>query len=103
MSYNGWTNYETWVVNLWIDNSEEDQEYWQDRAKWCVTHHGTADDAMDARCELAEALRDAMYEKYDEQKPESGILCDLLSGALSEVNWHELARHYIDAVLEEVT
>lgn len=20
MSYNGWTNYETWLINLWIDN-----------------------------------------------------------------------------------
>ena len=20
MSYNGWSNYETWLVNLWIDN-----------------------------------------------------------------------------------
>mgnify|MGYP003124253585 CR=1 FL=1 len=23
MSYNGWTNYETWNVALWMDNDEE--------------------------------------------------------------------------------
>ena len=27
MSYNGWTNYETWNVALWIDNDETSYEY----------------------------------------------------------------------------
>jgi hypothetical protein len=96
--YNGWTNYETWCVNLHIDNSEADQDYWRERAAWCLKHQPNADDA---RYELGEALKDAMYEKYDEQRPDSGILADLLSAALSEVNWHEIARHYIEAVQEE--
>lgn len=100
--YNGYTNYETWVVALHIDNSEGDQDYWHERARFCVANHDPNDGHMDARCELAEALRDAVYEKYEEQKPESGILCDMLSGALGEVNWHELATHYVEAVTEEV-
>jgi hypothetical protein len=96
--YNGWTNYETWCANLHIDNSEPDQNYWRERAEWCLKHQPNADDA---RYELAEAMKDAMYEKYDEQRPDNGILADLLSAALSEVNWHEIARHHIEAVKEE--
>ena len=26
MSYNGWTNYETWAVKLWMDNEEGSYE-----------------------------------------------------------------------------
>lgn len=29
--YNGWTNYETWAVNLWIDN-DGGTERWTERA-----------------------------------------------------------------------
>ena len=25
--YNGWTNYETWVTKLWMDNDEGSQEW----------------------------------------------------------------------------
>jgi hypothetical protein len=32
-TYNGWTNYETSCVNLWIDNDQGSQEYWRDQAK----------------------------------------------------------------------
>ena len=27
MSYNGWTNYETWNVALWMDNDETSYQY----------------------------------------------------------------------------
>jgi hypothetical protein len=96
--YNGWTNYETWLVNLWIDNSEGDQEYWHDRASWCLKHQAEEGDAVH---ELRDTLRDEFDEKYDEQKPDSGLLADLLRAALSEVNWDEIARHYIDSIVEE--
>ena len=100
--YNGYTNYETWVVALHIDNTEGSQNYWHDRARWAVAHHDPNDQHMDARCELAEALKEAFDEIYDEQKPDNGVLADMLRAALSEVNWHELAGHYVDAVTEEV-
>ncbi len=27
--YNGWTNYETWAVSLWIDNDHATYAYWR--------------------------------------------------------------------------
>ncbi len=26
--YNGWSNYETWNVKLWMDNDEGSYNYW---------------------------------------------------------------------------
>jgi hypothetical protein len=26
--YSGWHNYETWVVNLWMNNERGQQDYW---------------------------------------------------------------------------
>ena len=100
MAYNGYTNYETWRVNLHISNLQSEQDYWNDRASFAMAHSDPSNDYLDARCELAESLRDAFLEKYDEQKPANSILADLLRAALSEVNWHELAGHYVDAAKE---
>jgi hypothetical protein len=33
MSYNGWKNYETWLVHLWITSDEKTQAYWETRGK----------------------------------------------------------------------
>ena len=31
-TYNGWKNYETWNVKLWIDNEEGSYRYWEEVA-----------------------------------------------------------------------
>jgi hypothetical protein len=96
--YNGWTNYETWNVNLWIDNDQGEQEYWRERAADCIAATGTDADAIAA---LSNELEYVFDEIYDEQKMKPGPLSDLLRAALSDVNWHEIARHHIEAVQEE--
>jgi hypothetical protein len=98
MSYNGWTNYETWVVNLWIDNEQGMQEYWQEQAAECLA--GQDDSVADATWRV----EDLMQEWYGEARAAChtpGVFGDLLQAALSEVNWRELARHYVDAAKEE--
>lgn len=30
--YNGWTNYETWCVSLWLDNDSGSYDHWRERA-----------------------------------------------------------------------
>ena len=30
--YNGWANYETWIVKLWLDNEETSYRFWGDMA-----------------------------------------------------------------------
>jgi hypothetical protein len=71
-SYNGWTNYETWLAALWFDNDRGVQRALQF--------------AADA-AELKEAAE--QYLTYN-QEIESGWLSDILNAYLSEVNWREV-------------
>lgn len=97
-TYNGWTNYETWCVKLWLDNEEGDYRYWRGRAQeiWDDSEPSgrwTRDEAA------AFALADALKEELSEANPlgdQASLWSDLLGAALSEVNWDEMARAYIE-------
>jgi len=97
--YNGWTNYETWLAGLWLDNDQGSYEYWQEQAQE-VTE--TAKPEYDwetvetARVKvLAEMLESSIDDQAGELMPEAGLFSDLLNAALSEINWREIAEHYL--------
>lgn len=76
MSYNGWSNYETWLVNLWygdlfVDMANED---------WTG----------------GEIVEDFVMEMLADEGalPETGFAADIMNAALRNVNWRELAEHY---------
>lgn len=94
--YNGWTNYETWNVALWLDNDEGGYGYWNEQADEALER--ARGDKDEATSELASQLSDSL----SENAPDLGSSCyaDLLSAALSEVNWYEIAGHYADAAKE---
>jgi hypothetical protein len=98
-TYNGWTNYETWNVKLWIDNEESSHRYWREAAEEALRYR--RNDADDATGQLACRLKD----EFQEQVPDLGSSCwaDLLGAALSEVNWHEIAKSMIEGVDKEST
>jgi hypothetical protein len=89
--YNGWTNYETWAVALWMNNEEGSQRFWSD----CAAEVVDAADAngTDAACDLADMLKS----QHEEAMPDLGatVWADLLGAAMSEVNWYEIAEHLI--------
>lgn len=86
--YNGWTNYETWLVKLWMDNEAGSQDYWLETA---ADHLKV--DGEDARRSLADRLK----EEHEDALPEvSGFVSDLLNAALSEVNWWEIAESLLE-------
>ena len=83
--YNGWTNYETWNVNLWLNNDQGTYDFIVELAKQY------ADDAP----MLAQALESFV----DELQPEleASMFSDILNAAMREVNWQEIA----DTLLED--
>ena len=102
-AYNGWTNYETWNVKLWMDN--DGYEYYAERAQ--EIYDASRADSDFTRSEratltLADSLKDqyenAMQDVLDASKAQTSVWADLLGAALSEVNWHEIANSLMDEV-----
>ena len=84
-TYNGWSTYETWLVNLWIQNSQS--LYAALHAEVCE-----ADTLYDAR-EILKAWLDNEYDWFVEENGHD-LFQDLLKGALQEVNWYEIAKNW---------
>ena len=106
-TYNGWTNYETWAVKLWIDNEQGSYEYWREQARSAFNDE-TADKSPNvymnhsdnARSYLAHVLEeqhDSASEHPVFKAAEGKVYADLLNAALSEVNWHEISGSLLEA------
>lgn len=93
-TYNGWTNYETWVVNLWMDNEKGQQDYWIEEVQMALKQDNPVLHFADRLKDEHEAAVQQMLD--DSVHYKQGPMADLLNGALSEVNWREIAQHWID-------
>lgn len=93
--YNGWTNYETWNLALWIDNDQGSYEHWRERASQVLEDKGGPAYIEEAACDLADELKS----ETEDNKPEvSGFYGDVLNAAISEVNWYEIAMNWLDDI-----
>lgn len=91
--YNGWTNYETWLVKLWQDNEQGDQEYWRNQAEECVKADGRQEAVQTLANIMLEYYQDDYYDNHGEA---SGLYTDLINSALRTVNWREIAEHWVN-------
>ena len=98
--HNGWSNYETWLVNLWFDNEEYSQSMLREFAKdsiRCAELRGR--DRDNAVYECSKMIQNEVVENTPEL---DGMFADLLNSALSEVNWYEIAEHAVNEALQEL-
>lgn len=82
-TYNGWTNWETWLTNLHIFDGQTAEELG-------FPEGITADD-----CEAyVQEILD-----MEESKP-SFFVADILGGFMSTVDWGQIARHLNEEIAE---
>ena len=94
-TYNGWTNYETWCLNIWIDNDQYLAERKAELVREVTLHY---DDKQVYELSL---LLESMVEELKDNALEVGLLSDLLGGAIGKINFYELAEHYINDFNED--
>ncbi len=96
--YQGWTNYETWNVALWIDNVEASHSHWRERA--AETWEEAEEDHPLSRSEKARyTLAAELKDQHKEGNPLSdqpSTYSDLLGAALNEVSWGEVANTLLE-------
>lgn len=95
--YNGWKNYPTWCVNLWLSNDEG-------------LYNATRELVEDANTSRPEGASDATHRRViadvltqwvrDDLAPDLGasFAADLLGYALGQVDWHEIADVWLEGV-----
>lgn len=93
-TYNGWSNYETWVVNLWIDNEEGSYRYWTDIA-FDISSPDSPEYIADPN-HRAYSLAQRLKDEHEDAMPElQGVWADLLNAAFQETDWHEIAANLL--------
>ena len=96
-TYNGWTNYETWAVNLWLDGDEYLNEMAQNAYNEAEADQYFTKEER-ATLDLADSLKDYLEELQEETCPVTGLFADLLNAAMSEIDYHDLAESYMSEV-----
>lgn len=104
-TYNGWPNYPTWNVALWMDNEEGSYLYARELAHTAIEANTT----LMADCETEALVRDrAVYDLavalqgwHEEATPElEGFVADLHGWALGHVDWRSIAEHLIEELAD---
>lgn len=84
--YNGYRNYETWLVNLWLDNGD---------SVCCL-----ASDFRDLH-DFSNAIRDELTDRANDAVGSTGMFSDLLGAALQVVDWRAVAESLADGYFDE--
>lgn len=93
--YNGWYNYETWACNLWHDAGWEDES--KEAMEQAIEENSTTFTIKEkATLILSEIIKSYVEDNMPPELSGASFYSDLINAALSEINYHEIASHYID-------
>lgn len=81
VTYNGWSNRETWVMNLWLTNDEYMYSALQQVVKASVSIG-----------EQAEELEDWVRSEYGLDGLGASVVSDLIGTSLGRIDWFEIVQ-----------
>lgn len=103
--FNGFANYETWCVCLWMNNDADRYSYYRGLAQ--VSRNESKDSCKPyftreetERIVLAQTLKD----EFAANSPlcdSCTVYADLMHAALKEVDWYELATELLSNIEED--
>ena len=82
--YNGYSNYQTWDVTLWLDNDEGTHNFFREVVK----------ENRPTEWELADQLQE-FVENNNPLFNDASMFSDLLSHALANVDYQEIAENIL--------
>lgn len=85
-TYNGWTNYATWRVNLEVFDGQDCSGTWS----------GFAD-----IYDLSQALKEYVEQTLIDDMTPEGLAKSYALAFLSDVNWYEIAEHIMAEIAED--
>ena len=94
--YNGWNNWETWLINLHVSN---DEGWTQQRDEILARFETTEDSPEDNVYLLSKELKNFIEEYLADYETFNGkfspLIADMVNGCLDSVDWRELAETWL--------
>lgn len=85
----GYTNRETWVVALWLNNTPHPYYFFKDMADSLLDHEYPEE-------VLAEEIEKCLDFEWERLEIENGMLNDLFGVAKGRINFYEVAKTFLE-------
>lgn len=97
--YNGWVNYETWCIDLWLDNSD-----WTERANATLeaADIGKADSIEPHIIGDFAREIESWLEEFNPLAGQSSLFSDMLTHAIGRADFYELADEFLKNAQENM-